>query len=202
VDTSKIRRKARRNIVVVGEEIIQQGQELPKEVSDNFSTLGIGERNEYMRELRNAGWTLESIANASGGLTRERVRQITTLPSSPTYYQKISHLLVPELPTRKIYGHVPKELDPDVLKKLLDLKEKAFWVRGKSKANRAEAEEYSRLIAEQVEAGVSTYMIAKQLGVTHGAINFRLVRYGYKDSTSTNRVFRRLTHRQIETEGE
>lgn len=197
MDTTNIRKKARRNLVVVAEEVIQQGQELPKEVYEILPTLSAGERNEYARELRNAGWTLESIAKACG-ITRERIRQITSTPSDPIQYSKISHLLVPELPTRKIYGHVAKEIEPDVLKKLLELKEKVFWVRGKGSNNRAEAEEYTRLIAEQVDKGVSTYMVAKQLGVTHGAINFRLVRYGYKTTTGQSRCFRTLTHRPTE----
>jgi hypothetical protein len=62
----------------------------------------------------------------------------------------------------------------------LELQPLAQKVRGSGSAYRKEAEEYTALInhAHMVE-GVTLYRLAKRLGVTHGALRFRLVRYGY-----------------------
>jgi hypothetical protein len=53
-------------------------------------------------------------------------------------------------------------------------------VRYDHKAHRAVGEEYTALLwhAHSVE-GVTLYRLAKRLGITHGAVRFRLVRYGY-----------------------
>jgi len=49
---------------------------LPPEVRAKFLTLNdVDERNQYIRNLREVGWTLTSIAEVCG-MTRERVRQI------------------------------------------------------------------------------------------------------------------------------
>jgi hypothetical protein len=64
-------------------------------------------------------------------------------------------------------------------------------VRSNGKAYREEAEEYTKLLnyAHTVE-GVTLYRLAKRLGVTHGALRFRLVRYGYKKPvTATSKVY-------------
>lgn len=195
MDTRHVRKPPHYEMKVVGKKIVRMGSELPKEVWDTFKTLSPAERNEYIRELNNAGWTLQSIGNATG-VSRERIRQICEYPRDEETYIKISHLPIPELPTEDIIKHTPKQLEPEVLKKLLELKEKAFWVRGKGKANRTEAEEYTKLLAQLLDEGYTTYSLAKQLGVTHGAINFRLVRYGYKTSTGKTRAYRSLTHRE------
>jgi hypothetical protein len=51
---------------------------------------------------------------------------------------------------------------------------------------------------EQTQQGVSVYSLAKSLGVTHGALLFRFVRYGYTTSESgQSKVFRKLTNREI-----
>jgi hypothetical protein len=64
-------------------------------------------------------------------------------------------------------------------------------VRSNGKKYREEAEEYTKLLnhAHTVE-GVTLYRLAKRLGVTHGALRFRLVRYGYKKPvTATSKVY-------------
>jgi hypothetical protein len=77
----------------------------------------------------------------------------------------------------------PTYIEPsaETLARLLELKPMAMSVRSNSPKFRAEAEEYTRLLdhAHRVE-GVTLYRLAKRLGVTHGAIRFRLARYGYK----------------------
>ena len=47
-----------------------------------------------------------------------------------------------------------------------------------------------------MESGVSGYRLAKELGVTHSAILFRLVRYGYATTEGKSKTYRQLTHRK------
>ena len=143
-----------------------------------FSTLdGYMERNAYATALREAGWTLQSISEAAG-LTRERVRQIVKEPQTAD----IGDLSVPEPPRHERKApRVYIEPDPGKLARMLELKPLAQQVRLNSPQYRAEAEEYTRLIAEShLDDGVTLYRLAKRLGVTHGALRFRLARYGYK----------------------
>lgn len=169
-------------------EFIKKNQTLPEYVHSAFkSVIDTDERDVLVRGLRQAGWTLESIANAAN-ITRERVRQISNTPSeekTPTI----------EIPTPPVKVNPPKrtyiEPHPDTLARLLELQPYAQQVRANGSRYRAEAEEYTRLIhhAHTVE-GVTLYRLAKRLGVTHGALRFRLVRYGYKKPvTATSKVY-------------
>lgn len=79
----------------------------------------------------------------------------------------------------------------DNLVRLRELQPLAQQVRSNSPKYRAEAEEYTALIAhEHMERGVSLFRLSKELGVTHGALRFRLVRYGYKEATSEHKVYK------------
>mgnify|MGYP000642423300 FL=1 len=51
---------------------------LPKDVVAAFKKIDddVIKRNEYIKALRKNSWSLQAIADAAGGLTRERVRQI------------------------------------------------------------------------------------------------------------------------------
>jgi transcriptional regulator with XRE-family HTH domain len=143
-------------------------------------------RAAYIYALRIKGWKLQALADALG-LTRERIRQIEA-KASPAL---IIHVLadpgsfpVPELDTIEIEVPAPPvfiEPSPETLARLLELKPLAQKVRYDHSTYRKEAEEYSALIwhAHSVE-GVTLYRLAKRLGVTHGALRFRLARYGYK----------------------
>jgi transcriptional regulator with XRE-family HTH domain len=143
-------------------------------------------RAAYIYALRIKGWKLQALADALG-LTRERIRQIEA-KASPAL---IIHVLadpgsfpVPELDTIEIEVLAPPvyiEPSPETLARLLELKPLAQKVRYDHSTYRKEAEEYSALIwhAHSVE-GVTLYRLAKRLGVTHGALRFRLARYGYK----------------------
>ena len=143
-------------------------------------------RAAYIYVLRMKGWKLQALADALG-LTRERIRQIET-KASPAL---AIHILadpgsfpVPELDTMEIEVLAPPvyiEPSPENLARLLELKPLAQKVRYDHTTYRKEAEEYSALIwhVHSVE-GVTLYRLAKRLGVTHGALRFRLARYGYK----------------------
>lgn len=160
--------------------------ELPREVVETFIGLTELERNAYMKALRELGWTLESIASING-ITRERVRQIcNAVPMSEAIKAATAGHPLPqppiieEKPTKEYV-----EPSPETLARLLELQPYAQQVRSYGKAFRKEAEEYTALVnhAHTVE-GVTLYRLAKRLGVTHGALRFRLARYGYKSPVS------------------
>jgi transcriptional regulator with XRE-family HTH domain len=162
---------------------------LPQEVIDQFSTITADrDRNAYIKALRERGWTLESVGVVSG-ISRERVRQIESgIPMAEALRVAIEGYPIPEPP--KYDEKVPAsekyvEPTPETLSRLLELQPFAQQVRSYGTKYREEAEEYTWLInhAHTVE-GVTLYRLAKRLGVTHGALRFRLVRYGYKQPVS------------------
>lgn len=177
--------------------------ELPPEVAAAFASLGADTeiRNVYMASLRGLGWTLQSISDAST-VTRERVRQIVK-----DYEGKLDALAglpaalpLPEPPVRKVRkARAYVEPDPVKLARLLELQPAAQAVRSNSPANREEGEEYTRLLAEvHLRDGVPLYRLSKRLSenpdrygkASHGALRFRLARYGYKlPKTGTSKVY-------------
>jgi hypothetical protein len=170
---------------------------LPKEVGDVLRSLPLDQRKAYATALSKAGWTLQSIATELK-LTRESIRLYESAKHSPEVLEVVKHLPMPEVPTVEVYAERIKrvEINPKVLAELKELKAKATMVRGKSKKNREEAELYTKLIYETLQSGVSGYRLAKELGVTHSALSFRLVRYGYATSEGKSRTYRKLTHRK------
>ena len=141
-------------------------------------------RAAYVKALRMKGWTLQAIASALG-VTRERVRQIENTASPSLLVHVLSNpgnFPVPELEMREVEVADPTLVLPseDTLKRLLELQPFAQKVRWDHAEHRAVAEEYTALLwhAHSVE-GVTIYRLAKCIGVTHGAIRFRLARYGY-----------------------
>jgi hypothetical protein len=154
-------------------------------------------RNAYIYVLRVKGWTLESVGQALD-LTRERIRQLESkaqpldaiaILSNPGSYP------VPDVPTRVVEEEITVyvEPSPETLARLLELKPIAEKVRSFSPTGREAAEEYTRLLnyAHTVE-GVPLYRLAKRLGVTHGALQFRLVRYGYLPTNGKSRAYQRI----------
>jgi transcriptional regulator with XRE-family HTH domain len=167
----------------------KQNLTLPQEVIDQFSTITADrDRNAYIKALRERGWTLESVGVVSG-ISRERVRQIESgIPMAEALRVAIDGYPLPEPP--KYEEKIPAsekyvEPTPETLSRLLELQPFAQQVRSYGTKYRKEAEEYTWLInhAHTVE-GVTLYRLAKRLGVTHGALRFRLVRYGYKQPIS------------------
>ena len=142
-------------------------------------------RAAYIYVLRMKGWKLQAIADAFG-LTRERIRQIESKASPALALHVLADpgsFPVPELETMEIEVLAPPvyiEPSPENLARLIELKPLAQKVRYDHTTYRKEAEEYSALVwhVHSVE-GVTLYRLAKRLGVTHGALRFRLARYGY-----------------------
>jgi hypothetical protein len=169
---------------------IKKHQVLPKDIQDAFeSIIDSDTRDALIYDLRQVEWTLESIASASG-LTRERVRQISLTEPSDAARDKSLVIPTPPLkPERPKPVYV--EPNPETLKRLLELQPYAQLVRSSGTKYRAEAEEYTALLNHaHVVEGVTLYRLAKRLGVTHGALRFRLVRYGYKKPVNaTSKVY-------------
>ena len=175
---------------------------LPPEVAAAFSSIESRDtdtRNAYIYALRRVGWTLQSISEASQ-ITRERVRQIVKAYTPDTeshgsvaeYTGAIASLPLPEPPEHPVVAaRVFVEPDPVKLARLLELQPLAQQVRSNGSKYRAEAEEYTNLIAEvHLQDGVTLYRLAMRLGVTHGALRFRLARYGKKaPKTGTSKVY-------------
>ena len=141
-------------------------------------------RAAYVKALRMKGWTLQAIASALG-VTRERIRQIENTASPSLLVHILSNpgnFPVPELELREVEVADSTLVLPSeaTLKRLLELQPFAQKVRWDHAEHRAVAEEYTALLwhAHSVE-GVTIYRLAKCIGVTHGAIRFRLARYGY-----------------------
>lgn len=170
---------------------VKKNQQLPEYIYEEFKmTLNSENRDQLIRGLRIKGWTLESISSASN-LTRERVRQISN--ETPATKEVEDLIVVLPEPPVKVEKAKPVYVEPhpDTLARLLELQPYAQQVRSNGKKYREEAEEYTKLLnyAHTVE-GVTLYRLAKRLGVTHGALRFRLVRYGYKTPlTATSKVY-------------
>jgi len=158
---------------------IKQGQALPQEVVDLFSTINDNKvRDSYVTALSKEGWTNKSIAKALGK-TPETVRRILLSPSTdplPPYF------LVPSVPRHAEKTPITYTMPtPEILERLKELQPLAQKVRSNSPRFRAEAEEYTYLLNKaHNEQGVTLYRLGKLLGVTTSALAFRLVRYGYR----------------------
>jgi hypothetical protein len=175
---------------------------LPDDVKAQFTkaeaSVSGAELTELKRtlasELRNNGWTLQSIADLYG-VSREMVRQMADKADLDTGLPLLAkHGLTTPMPPLKPVKEKREfiEPSPETLARLLELQPKAQAVRSFSTKFRAEAEEYTSLLnyAHTVE-GVTLYRLAKRLGVTHGALRFRLARYGYKQPVNgTSRVYK------------
>lgn len=133
-----------------------------------------------IKALIQEGWTAQAIANVTG-FSAERLRQMAREDGngSPT-------MDIPEPPQVNIdRGPNRSKIkpDPEVLERLLELKPMAQSVRFKHTKGRLETEEYTRLIAQEIERGVYMSRMARALGVTPQGLKLRLIRYGYADPT-------------------
>jgi hypothetical protein len=172
---------------------------LPDEVVARFAgiTTHHPDRDGFVKALRERGWTLESIAHAAGQMSRERVRQVCQKTSlAEALRVAMLGYPIPEPPFDEIIINPPPvyvEPSSETLARLLELKPLARQVRSSSPRNREAAEEYTALLqyAHEVE-GVPVYRLAKRLGVTHAAIQSRLVRYGYRDTSGTSGAYQRI----------
>lgn len=168
---------------------------LPTEVAETLKDLRNtkdSRLSDYVVALRGKGWSLATLAEPIG-ITREGVRLLGEVDPIGTAMAELNCKTwgfdLPEKPSKPV---PPKRevVEPraEVVSRLLELQPMAQQVRGNSMKYRAEAEEYSRLVAEEIGRGVFANTLAKRLGVTHSAIKFRMVRYGYSTTRSPELV--------------
>ena len=181
---------------VVGQKKVRTGQALPKETADLLKSLPLQERKVYSQLLVKEGWTLQSIANVLG-ISRQAVDYYRTKGQlTDEAIANAMKLPIPSIPTKDITKMKAKEVDSDVLLQLKELHNKAKLIRGKSKKYRDEAEQFTKLAWEQHQQGISVYSIAKSLGITTGALQFRFVRYGYKTSQGKSQAYNKIQYRK------
>ncbi|MGL4998068.1 MAG: sigma factor-like helix-turn-helix DNA-binding protein [Cetobacterium sp.] len=179
-------------------------QVLPEKIRTVLKTVQIEHFESlpnYIVSLRNRGWTLDSIAEPLG-LSRERVRQLAAKADAEAEaegdYRHIDaeFMGVADRPEKVVAEKVKKERPeplPENVARMLELKPLAQQVRANNTEHREAAEEYTWLIHyENYARGVSLYRLAQVLGVTHGALRFRLVRYGYRNTESDSRVYKKV----------
>lgn len=164
-------------------------QELPLEVVSVFKDCTYDERSNYIHELLDKGWTQASIGRACG-LSRESIRQV----AKATKHTAVTNYPLPEPPLYPQPRVVTYTLPPkEMLDRLLELQPYAQKVRSSSIKYRSEAEEYSYLLNEATtKHGVTVYRLGKLLGITPSAIQFRLVRYGYRSSEGQSRSYQQI----------
>jgi hypothetical protein len=175
----------------------KQRHTLPQYIYEEFSRLAVAKTDTEKREksqrrlnlihlLVDAGWTMSSVGEAIG-LSRERVRQLSNIKRAKALASTVE---IPTPPARWKYEPRPRQWpmpNADRLKRALELQPMAQKVRSSSPNFREEAEEYTKLIHEmRVLDGVGGHRLSKMLGITNAAINFRLVRYGYKKPSNSN----------------
>ena len=178
-----------------------QKQTLPENIRTQLkevqaSSTASADLPQYIIALRSRGWTLDSIGDALE-LSRERVRQIAAKVDDEKVSDAVRDVGPLPSPTPRLKPVVEKkprmEPLPENVERMLELQPLAQQVRGNGGKHRTEAEEYTRLINfEHAERGVPLTRLAEALGVTHGALRFRLVRYGYKNTESESRVYKKV----------
>jgi predicted transcriptional regulator len=185
--------------VIVGSKQKKSQLQLPTDTADLLKTLSMTDRKAYVKRLCLAGWTYQSVADVFK-VSRQAIEQYLKKVDVASDY--VNGLPIPEVPSDPIYKVQRQEVNSVVLLELKELHDKAKLVRGKGKKYRHEAELFTKLAWEQTQQGVSVYSLAKSLGVTHGALLFRFVRYGYTTSESQSKVFRKLTNREVIENGD
>jgi hypothetical protein len=174
------------------EQYKKQNLNLPEDVATLLRTSDLPLRDAYVARLFDAGWTQQSLARGAC-LSRERVRQITSRARDAVTAEAVADWPLPDRPLRgRPRPFASKaEVSAVTLARLLELQPIAQKVRSSTKHGRLEAEEYTALLdyAVRVE-GVPVYRLAKSLGLTHNAVRFRLMRYGYVAAPDTrHRVY-------------
>jgi len=172
--------------------VMKKHQVLPSWMADEIMSSTRSTRDHLIYQLVEIGWTLTAVGEAIS-MTREGVRQIhKRVAATLSGVTRPSHAHLPLPPTWPVKPRKTYVLPATAtLDRLMELMPKAQLVRGKSKRYRREAEEFTALLnyAHKVE-GVSMARLAKLLGVSHGAIRFRLCRYGYiKPSHGRSKVY-------------
>lgn len=180
---------------------------LPEEVKTRLTVLRVTGEDEaladYISALRGEGWSLAAIAEPVQ-VSRERIRQLSDVDEYDTMLRTRRAVArgeaLPRVTTKPVIEKIkPPVIEPNmaVVERLREIQPLAQSVRGNSPRYRREAEEYSRLVAEQLARGVRVKTLAELLEVSYSALKFRLVRYGYvkSETTSPQSVYRPILER-------
>lgn len=161
-------------------DIIVVGQNLPDDFARTLRRMR-GDRDTrldgVLRLALDEGWTASAIGRAMR-ITRERVLQRAAAATGPAWGVDIPP------PPRRIHPPKPTrpQLPPDVAALLRQMSGIARTVNGATHADdprRKVSVEYAALLAELVAAGWPIKYLSRVVGVTHGAIRFRLGRHGH-----------------------
>ena len=174
--------------------VVKHHQKVPREVGYVLRTLKVANRDhfeKYCRSLVNVGWTYEAIGTASE-FTGSRVRQLVLSGQDTTDNYPVpapGQRAASPFPTAskaKAKAKKPSKPtpSPEVLARMLTLKPLAEKVRFTQTQFRLEAEEYTRLMKEEIDRGVPAHRLAKALGVAQSTVTNRLARYGYRDGST------------------
>jgi len=126
----------------------------------------------YLRQLRDAGWTLRACAEPLGVTpTRvmqrvKRAREVLGVPAAPTVPVR------PEKPRRP----APPELTRVEMARLRALREEATLLRRHPEGHpfRVASEELTRVLDEHQRRGVSYAVLARAVGVSKSAVALRV----------------------------
>jgi len=187
----------KRPVVFVAGEVQRYKQELPESVVNGFKHItNNNDRDNYIKALHSAGWTGRAISLACK-VSAERVYQIIASGAQTTHTP--ATLVIPQAPRKMVKAKAVTtytEPSPEMLARLKELQPLAQQVRSSSPRYRAEAEEYTYLLNEATKQGCTVYRLAKLLGVTHSALAFRLVRYGYRTTVhGQTKAYQPVMHR-------
>lgn len=194
------KRKIRKQLVEV-RKVRRSDAELPDNIKAAFTVLNRQEKMVYSKRLYNLGWTYQNIGNACG-VSREAVRKWIDAADADrpdVNFEKVYSLPAKEKPVRfvKVFKHVPLIPSADIVTQLKELHDKAKLIRGPGVLYRSEAEQFSAMLNDLINQGYSSYQISKALGLTHGALNHRLVRYGYKQTNGKSKAYQLIKYRQL-----
>lgn len=133
-----------------------------------------------LRLAKQNGWTYQVLADAIG-VSRQAVEQ--RILRSDDSAIGVDVPLPPRKPTpaRKVKPRLT--LRQELIDELREMQAVASKVNGGMAADhpdRRVSEHFTKQLAAYVDQGVTVYYLAKALGVSHNAIQFRLARHGYR----------------------
>jgi len=186
---------------------------LPEDIVQHLKTIrgdGTPEFNATVHALVSAGWTLASIS-APLGATRESVRlwsnrgaagpSVEVPAAPPSAAARDTARRRQELDAER-RGRKGRELDAlqEYLPKLRELQPSAQSLRGPSASSEYYASasaEYTRLLAEAIDAGAPVVRLAEALGIKTVTIHARLRRWGYRKASPSERPVQWTTRDEV-----
>lgn len=156
---------------------------LPEEFADQLRGLyswgarPSAELCAVLAAAKQRGWSWMALGNALG-ITRERVRQLADIadPGQPV------RLEIPDLPPLpEPYRHVNPTLTEEQAQQLRDLRHQAMAMGCMTADHPAivAGHQLAVLVNGYVKAGHRLADIARDIGITPGALRFRLARWGF-----------------------